>query len=185
MPSSIHPDSASSLDARASVRPASMQDVDALCEMYQEVIAELEKRKNYPLWHWGIYPNEETVRDAIERGEMVILAIDGKLAGAAKVNEELEGEEYVLWKGTSPRSIHLFTIRPGFTGMHASDWFLMRLIKEKRSSHIDSLRLNLIVGNKPAKNLYLRCGFVSCGCADVLLEDEGVLPFELMEYIYE
>lgn len=67
MPSSIHIDFAPSLDARASVRPASMQDFDALCEMYQEVIAELEKRNNYPLWHWGIYPNEDTVRESIER----------------------------------------------------------------------------------------------------------------------
>lgn len=173
-----------SLPAAVCLRKAGRRDLDAVCAFYQTVIADLDKRKNYPLWTWGVHPHADMIAWAIAEGELYVFTCENRLIGSALVNDELEGEELVSWTGKNPKSIHLFAIHPALGGHHLGDRFLSALINETTAaadSTPDSLRLNLIEGNLPARNLYLRCGFVSLGQYDVDLPDEGVLHFEMME----
>lgn len=157
------------------------EDLEAVCLFYQKVIADLERRTNYPLWTWEVHPNTSMLSDALDQQQIWILDSDGSVAGCAMISSDLEGEETITWTGSKPQNIHLFAIDPDLGGRHLSDHFLSGLIEQTAKPDTDSFRLNLIEGNIPARRLYMRHGFISSGRSEVLLEDEGVLPFEFME----
>lgn len=188
MPSNFIQPSAPFMNASSGLlRAASMDDFEELCCFYQHTCAFLEEHTNYPLWHWGVHPNEGMLQDAIENQEMFVWIVDGQLLGAARVNHELEGMEAVSWRAHKDTyaCIHLFGVDPALHGRHAGSSFLALLLNHLQSDpSIDSIRLNLIDGNLPARNLYARHGFESRGKASVLIEEEGVLPFELMECVF-
>lgn len=163
------------------LRTACKGDLDVLCRFYQMVIEDLEKRTNYPLWTWGIHPSRQMLEDAISNQEIVLVQDGDHLCAAAMLSSALEGEELVSWSGLHPMAIHLFAIDPTLGGRKISDWFLNALIKQIEAAGFDSIRLNLIAGNRPARNLYVRAGFESRGEVDIDLPKEGILHFEMME----
>lgn len=170
---------------------ATKQDLAALVSFYKEIIASLEKRINYPLWTWGIHPDLDMIESAIEHTELLLFHTsddfdtpDGYLfpfAGAAIVNTSHDGGDRPIWMRNDPEIIHLFAIHPELSGHHLADLFLEEIIEKVQSDGKDSVRLDLIDGNRPARNLYSRHGFESRGIYDYQPEKEDILTFEYME----
>lgn len=166
------------------IRQAEPSDFNQVCDLYQKIIANLDKRTNFPLWTWGVHPSFDSLQQALNNQELWLFEHNGQLCGSALVNQALEGEEQVNWQGQNAWCIHLFGLDPDLRGRGLADAFLqglMAMIQEKKA---DSIRLNLIEGNLPAHNLYSRNGFLHRGHYSVWLEDEGSLPFEMMEYLF-
>lgn len=186
-PSPGEPSASSATISSGFLRPASLEDLEALCHFYQRSCAFLEQRTNYPLWRWGVHPNTAKLQAAIENREMFVWIIEDEIAGAVIVNHELEGMEAVSWQNSEKgfACLHLFAIDPRLQKRQAGSAFLTLLLNHLQSdSAIDSVRLNLIEGNLPARALYTRHGFKSKGKVSVHIEEEGVLPFELMERVF-
>lgn len=170
------------------MRKATMEDCSAIETLYRVIINELEQGVNYPLWHWGVHPDEEMVRAAIEAGQMYIeygLEDQAVAVGQLIVGEPLEPDGIVWGDEGLYGSIHLFGVRPDQKGSGLAGHCLNDMMDEARKAGCSSIRLDLIVGNVPARRLYLRHGFVSRGRCDIDLPREGVLHFELMEHIFD
>lgn len=173
------------------ITTATKQDTDTLVSFYQEVIASLEKRTNYPLWTWGIHPDLSMLESAIAQNEMLLFTSDADFPipteypfpflGAAIVNTSHDGGDRPIWNETNPEIIHLFAIHPNLSGHQLADRFLEEIIERIQARGKDSVRLDLIDGNWPARNLYSRHGFESRGVYDYQPEKEAVLTFEYME----
>lgn len=158
-------------------------DLEQICTFYQRVIADLERRTNYPLWTWGVHPSAPMLKEALERNELMLLKENGQMIACAMINPELEGEEQIDWNGSSPLCIHLLAIDPALGKRGLGAQFVSMLVEWIRHQGADSIRLNLIEGNLPARHVYAQNGFISKGHIAILLDDEGELPFEMMELI--
>lgn len=166
------------------LRQAQPEDFNSVCTLYQKIIASLESRTNFPLWTWGVHPSQQSLKEALDNREIWLFEQNGQLCGSAFVNRVLEGEEQVSWQGNDAWCIHLFGIDPVLGGKGLSDRFLQGLLAILKEKRADSIRLNLIEGNDPARNLYTRNGFEHRGHYSVWLDDEGFLPFEMMEKLF-
>lgn len=166
------------------LRKAGLADLETLCRFFQNVCNRLNTRINYPLWNWGIYPDESVLHEAIVQEEMVVFCEKERIVGAARISPYLEGMDAFEWTDSRFNCIHLFCIDPDFSGQKLGDVFLGQILSQLKKEGYASARLNLIAGNAPARTLYERAGFHSKGTSEVLLEKEGTLPFELMEYIF-
>ncbi len=169
-------------------------DYDQIQQFYLDVCQDLETRENYPLWKWGIHPTRKMIEEAIQHGELLLFSNDGheldadlKAAhpfyGAAIVNTNHEEGQSVAWTSNAAKTIHLFAIHPKLAGYHLADQFLDEIIQLAKTQNLASLHLDVIDGNWPAKNLYLRHGFESLGIMDFHAEHDvqDVLTFEFME----
>lgn len=169
-------------------------DYDQIQQFYLDICHDLEVRENYPLWQWGLHPTKEMIEEAIEQGELLLfsnddLELDTDLKathpfyGAAIVNTNHEEGQSVAWSSDQAKTIHLFAIHPDLAGHHLADQFLAEIIELAQTQNLASLHLDVIDGNWPAKNLYVRHGFQSLGIMDIHTEHDvqDVLTFEFME----
>ncbi len=169
-------------------------DYNQIQQFYLEICQDLAQRENYPLWKWGIHPTEEMIQEAIQQGELLLffddqanldagLKADRPFYGAAIVNTCHEEGQNVAWSSSNAKTIHLFAVHPALAGHHLADQFLDEIIESAKAQDLESLHLDVIDGNWPAKNLYVRHGFESLGIMDFHAEHDvqDVLTFEFME----
>lgn len=148
--------------------------------LYKKVIHDLDVRINYPQWHWGIHPSEDLIKDAIADKTQFLFWKDDVLTGCAIVNETLEEAQDAVFHHDNFAAIHMLAMDPQVSGQGLADAFLKELMDMKKGEGYHSFRLSLIEGNVPARNLYLRHGFMTAGHS-VLDTPHSLLNFELME----
>ncbi len=75
------------------IRKATLQDVDKINEIYNDIHTEEENGRLIVEWARDVYPTRQTAMDGIISGEMFVLEDEGEVVAAAKINQEQE-EEY-------------------------------------------------------------------------------------------
>lgn len=160
------------------IRIAEKRDLEAVIRLYKDIIEDLDRRTNYPEWHWGSHPDLPMLEAAIDNHELWLYEDEQQLYGAAIVNSALADGSQIDWSGDDFCAIHLFGIHPERKRKGMADDFLTQLINAQSAS---SIRLNFIAGNFPAENLYARHGFVHRGAATLDEGDGLLLDFVYME----
>ena len=61
-------------------RLATEADLAALCQFYQDICAHQKDDQFGADWHWGIYPSEKDIAEAIAQKRAVVGIKDGKIA---------------------------------------------------------------------------------------------------------
>lgn len=70
------------------IRKTSMEDLDAIIRIYDEVHAREESGELTTGWLRGIYPVRKTAEDAIKRGDMFVQSDDtGEIVGTGIINQ--------------------------------------------------------------------------------------------------
>ena len=70
------------------IRKAVLSDIPLVAGIYDRILTQEEQGLAVIGWVRGVYPTEQTARDALEAGELFVLEEDGKVAAAAKINQE-------------------------------------------------------------------------------------------------
>ena len=70
------------------IRKASTDDLRAVAGIYDEIHSREEQGLSSIGWIRGIYPTEETARNAIESGDLFVETVDGRVIGAAIINQK-------------------------------------------------------------------------------------------------
>lgn len=170
---------------------ARKSDFAQICDFYRTV-CEGQKSDSYGAdWHYGIYPSEEELKKFLNQGEVHIFRSkdqSGREAIAcAAVLEKHADPRYRdgKWKIRLPQdqvlTLHLLAVHPDFRGRHLSAGMLEYLFDYGNKHGFGSVQLDVLKGNIPAEQLYIKHGFQFVEECTVWYEDTGDQTVHLYE----
>ena len=163
------------------IRPAAQNEYPQVIEFYYSVSDSMKESPFRPTWRHGIYP---VVDDLI--GSLFIAEDENDgIIGAVLVNDRQgSGYENGAWQQNTDRVavIHLLAVSPRRQHEGVAQ-ALLATVRDSLKGKAETIRLDTLENNIPAKRLYEGFGFHSCGDIDVEYEAVGVKKFTLYEYL--
>lgn len=154
------------------IRKATYEELPQVAKIYHRILEQEEKGLTTTGWVRGVYPTEETAREAIAAKELFILLEDGVVAAAAKINKE-QVPEYrdAQWKYTEVTEeqvmvLHTLVVDPGFAGKGLGTQFVKFYEEYAKEQGCCCLRMDTNARNTAARRLYQHLGFREAGIVD-------------------
>ena len=157
---------------------ARVSDFSDVCAFYKTVCERQADDEYGADWHYGIYPAEDDLKKSLEKSEIHICKIDGRVVSAV-VLEESADPMYrdVNWKIACPDNevltIHLFAVHPDFRGRQISGKMMRYMFEYGKKKGFKSVQLDVLKGHVPAEKLYIKNGFCFVEERPVWYEDIG------------
>ena len=154
------------------IRLANPSDLDAIAEIYEEILAAEDARPvSYTNWQRGKYPTIDTARQALEAGTFYVGEEDGVLWGVVNLNGlQLPEYDAIPWSIPAARDevgvIHTLCIRPSCHGRGYARQMVAFCEEESRRLGRTVIRLDTWEGNLPANHLYPSLGYHYAGQAE-------------------
>jgi len=168
------------------IQKATLEDIDELETLYNELNDHFSLITNYPGWIKGIYPVRQTAIDGIEDNSLFVCRVDGKIAGSVILNHHPE-EAYhqVQWQTPDQYQnifvIHTLVVHPYFFKQGIGEKLMDFAKQQAIARGIKSIRLDVSVNNMPAIRLYEKMEYKYVGTVDLGLEYEHLKWFRLYE----
>lgn len=169
------------------IEKGTMNDVDELSNLYDELNDYLQSGTNYPGWIKGVYPTRETAINGMDNN-LFVLRIDEKIAGSIILshNPEAAYKEITWGIDTDYKNIiviHTFAIHPNYMNKGIGK-ILMDFAKSySKNEKMKAIRLDVSINNLPAISLYEKCGYKYMGTVDLGLNIPDLVWFKLYEIL--
>ena len=166
------------------IRKAALSDLDAVDRLYDEIHDAKEAGLIPVIWQRGIYPSHETALEALERNDLFVLEIGGRIIGSAVINQ-IQDDVYAgaPWQYNVPDDqvcvLHTLMVSPSEFGKGYARAFLAFYENYARKHGWPELRIDTNDKNKPAQAMYLRHGYRVIGIAPAKVFN-GILDINLM-----
>ncbi len=123
--------------------------------LYRAAIDDMHARGLYQ-WNWGVYPNEDILREDVALGRLYRLDADGRFAAvfALCVGQGSEYDEVPWQYGVNPVCLHRLALAPGSQGKGYAKDILDFVKEEGRRLGCDCLRVDTYSENKRALKLF-------------------------------
>lgn len=160
------------------IRKASLEDLEALCDFYQQVCEDQKTDQYSPDWHWGVYPSKEILENFLKKAQ-IIIAIEGSKVVSAGVLTDGEDPNYahVAWKNKLDDKkitvLHLFAVSQKERGQGIAGKILTEFDNFAGDADYSAIHLDVMKGNIPAEKLYQKHGFEFAEEATIHYEDDG------------
>jgi ribosomal protein S18 acetylase RimI-like enzyme len=156
-------------------------------KLYDNVTKYLEEHVNYPKWTHGDYPSLASATIAHECGSLYCVKLDGKIVCAFVLNNDPQGDYSVGdWKKFIPQGeymvIHSLAVLDECKGMGIGQRVVKFCIETAKEQGYKGVRVDVVPGNFPARNLYEKMGFTYAGEYDLKRGIEHIPTFQLLEY---
>ena len=133
------------------IRLATEQDLPLVGSIYEEILAEEEKRPaSFTNWQRGKYPTVEHARAALEAGTLYVAEEDGEVYGCVNLNGE-QLAEYAALNWSVPADPEDIMVIHTFCE------------EEARRKGKKVMRLDTYEGNLPANTMYPKLGYTFVG----------------------
>ncbi|BBF44619.1 histone acetyltransferase HPA2 and related acetyltransferases [Lachnospiraceae bacterium KM106-2] len=170
------------------IEKASIQDIDELEQLYNDLNDHLAATKNYPGWKKDVYPIRCDAEEGLSEDCLFIAKYDDKIVGSFILNHKPEsGYETAKWLCDSTYDhilvIHTLVVHPAYTKQGIATKLLQFADEYAKENHINSLRLDVYVNNTPAISLYERYGYQYITNIDEGLGEYGLSEFRVYEKI--
>ena len=158
------------------IRLATEQDLPLVGSIYEEILAEEEKRPaSFTNWQRGKYPTVEHARAALEAGTLYVAEEDGEVYGCVNLNgEQLPEYDAIPWSVPAQPSevgvIHTLVIRPSWSGRGKAREFVAFCEEELHRQGKKTVRLDTYEGNLPANTMYPRLGYRLAGATEFFFQ---------------
>ncbi|MCR5357115.1 MAG: GNAT family N-acetyltransferase [Lachnospiraceae bacterium] len=170
------------------IRKAKPDEGPGVISFYEKII-KTRTEQDYKLW-WDleIYPTREDLTNAVNTGAMHIISDDGRITGAAILNNT-QGDGYDLadWicepKASQIAVIHLVAIDPDVRGKGLAKALIEYLIDTAKGMGIKSLRLDTMPHYSYAIRLYETTGFKRVKEIELTYPTTGKAVFYLYEMV--
>ncbi|MDR7871038.1 MAG: GNAT family N-acetyltransferase [Tissierellaceae bacterium] len=145
-------------------RKASMQDIDRISEIYDEIHLEEENGNTTTGWVRDVYPTRKTAEDAILIGNMFVLEDNEQIVAAAKIDQEqIEGYSNASWNYDVAKDkvmvLHTLVVSPRMKGKGYGSKFVGCYEKYALESGCYYLRMDTNERNLNARRLYKKLGY--------------------------
>ncbi len=152
-----------------SIRKAVPADIPPVAGIYDRILTEEESGRAAIGWVRGIYPTEDTARQALEAGELFVLERDGAVAAAAKINQ-IQVPEYANAQWTYPDApeeeimvLHTLVVDPRQAGKGCGTEFVRFYESYALERGCRYLRMDTNAKNTAARTLYACLGYREAG----------------------
>ena len=175
------------------LRQARLEELDAVCALYELVSREMEEQGLHQ-WHWGDYPNRDLIREDIEKGELYCLYGEPGMVMAVTVSTGAdEAYREINWLfGTHPGSFYRLAVHRTLQ----TEGYGTRAIEDVeeilRMKGCDAMRCDTYCENSISIKLFARLGMRQAGKAKThnrlkeciffekrLIEDCPLLPLRM------
>lgn len=149
-------------------RLATIEDLDAIDAVYQETHDAEEAGLTTIGWKRAIYPTRETAQAALERNDMYVCEIDGKVIATAIINQiQVDVYADVTWSKEATDEevlvLHTLAVDPAARYDGVGKGFVKFYEEMGREMGCTDLRMDTNAINKIARNFYKELGFTEVG----------------------
>ena len=156
---------------------------------YHKAVEYLQTHINYPFWS-SEHPSDESIKEAVERGEQYICVDNEEIVGALLLSEDPDGDyDAGYWSRELKRgeylSVHVLAVSSECYKSGVGSFMVGECISIARSSGYKAVRLDIVPTNTPAERLYKKCGFVYAGTVDLNRPTAPIPLFDLYELNFD
>jgi GNAT superfamily N-acetyltransferase len=171
------------------IRKCRNKDILVVGAFYDQVVLWLDRHTNYPKWIYKVYPSEISVREMTERGEQYLCEEDGRIIGAFVLNTDPQGSyQKGNWKTNIPDGaymvLHSLAIDPGMHGKGLGSAVIRFCENTAKNEDFAALRVDIVPGNLPVRNLYEKNGYSWAGDVDLERGIDNIPVFSLYEKVF-
>ena len=170
------------------IRKAVKEDYPNVREFYYELTDTLQDAQYSPGWERDIYPTQEWLIDSIEKQELYVGELNGRIVSCMVVNQEYnDGYKEIDWmieaKDSELLVIHALGVAADVSGRGLAKQMVGYVIEMAKSQGIKTIRLDVLEGNLPAEKSYTKVGFEYTGTVPMFYEDTGWTNYKAFEYV--
>lgn len=168
------------------IRKAVRADLDGVEALYLE-IHDAEARGSITTgWLRDVYPVRTTAEAAIGRDDLFVMTEDGKLIGAAVINQiQVDVYEGAAWEyQASPDEVcvlHTLVISPAASGKGFGSAFVRYYEDYARTQDCMELRMDTNARNRAARCLYAKLGYREIGTVPTVFNGIPGVQLVLLE----
>lgn len=168
------------------IRKGTLNDIDELAKLYDDINDFLAENTNYPGWRKGIYPTGADAAEGIREDSLFVAVKDNSIVGSLILRNKPEEAYYkASWKKELSYDkvfvIYTFVVHPDFSKQGIGSKMLEFAESFGRQQKMESLRLDVYSKNYPAIHLYEKNNFEYIDTVDLGLEEYGLKWFRLYE----
>ena len=150
------------------IRRAAASDIPAVAAIYDKLHTEEEAGRATIGWIRGVYPTEDTARQALSREDLFVLEDGGRIAGAAIINQtQVDAYDGGLWQYEAEDAkvmvLHTLVIEPDTAGRGFGKRFVAFYEEYARDLGCKVLRMDTNSRNARARAMYRKLGYREAG----------------------
>lgn len=150
------------------IRKATEADISAVAAIYDALLDREEQGLLSTGWTRGVYPTEQTARDALAAGTLYVLEDGGRVTAAAKIDQtQMAQYTQCLWQHDAPPEqvlvLHTLVVDPAVKGKGYGTAFVAFYERLARDTGRPYLRIDTNARNTPARALYAKLGYTEAG----------------------
>lgn len=168
------------------IRRATPGDIPDVAAIYDKLHTEEEAGRAAIGWVRGVYPTEDTARQAVNRGDLFVQEDDGKTVGAAIINQiQVDAYDGGLWQyeaeDTEVMVLHTLVIDPDTAGKGYGKQFVAYYEDYARKQGCRVLRMDTNIRNQRARAMYKKLGYREAGIAPCVFNGIPGVALVLLE----
>ena len=147
------------------IRPATMLDLNAICQIYDAVHTAEENGELIVGWCRGVYPTRKTAEESIRRGDMFVLQ-DDEILGTGIINQiQVDVYETASWEYETDQVcvLHTLVISPKAAGKGYGKTFVTFYEQWAAEHGLPELRMDTNARNSAARAMYKKLGYKEIG----------------------
>ena len=159
-------------------------NLQELTEFYKQEVLYLDKTINYPLWIYGEYPSESTIKQCIQNKHQYAFRENGKIIGAFVLNEDPAGKyenaniefnrgEYLV--------IHTLATDYDLYKKGIASKMIQFCINKAKNEGYKAMYVDIVPTNIPSKNLFIKNGFKYLGDFNLERRFKNIPLFSILE----
>ncbi len=149
-------------------RKADKSDINAIEKIYESTHDAEEAGLTTTGWKRGIYPTVNTAEASLNRGDMYVAELNGKVVATAIINKEqvdmyAEGN----WEYEAPDDkicvLHTLAVDPETRGHGLGQAFVRFYEQLAKNQGCEALRIDTVASNTAARRMYAKLGYKEIG----------------------
>ena len=147
------------------IRRGTKEDIVQVAAIYDHILTEEEEGRAVIGWIRGVYPTENTAKEAVKNDDLFVMTDAGRIVAAARINQ-VQVSEYAdaNWKYQDilPEQVmvlHTLVVDPGQSGKGYGSAFVKFYEDYAKEHNCPYLRMDTNAKNQAARKLYARLGY--------------------------